>query len=189
LVILDDHSHFVWTFPLRVKSNTFPTLSKKFVFVSTHFGRTINASSHALFASSGVILQMSCPYTSPQNGKAKHSLHTINNMLHSLLFQASMSARYWVKALHTTTYLLNRFPCKAISAPYPYVTLYGVAPSYEHFCVFDYVCYPNLSTQAAHKLPPSVYSLCLPRILRRSQRLSVSRSLHQQHRHLPTCCF
>jgi hypothetical protein len=29
LVILDDHSYFVWIFPLRVKSNTFPTLSKK----------------------------------------------------------------------------------------------------------------------------------------------------------------
>jgi hypothetical protein len=27
LVILDDHSHFVWTFPLLVKSDTFPTLS------------------------------------------------------------------------------------------------------------------------------------------------------------------
>jgi hypothetical protein len=26
LVILDDFSHFVWTFPLRLKSDTFPTL-------------------------------------------------------------------------------------------------------------------------------------------------------------------
>jgi hypothetical protein len=30
LVILDDHSHFVWTFPLHVKSDTFPTLSNFF---------------------------------------------------------------------------------------------------------------------------------------------------------------
>jgi hypothetical protein len=29
LVILDDRSHFVWTFLLRVKSDTFSTLSKK----------------------------------------------------------------------------------------------------------------------------------------------------------------
>jgi hypothetical protein len=65
---------------------------------SMQFGRTIkviqcdndrefdNASSRAFFASSGVILRMSCPYTSLQNGKVKHSLRTINNMLHSLLF-------------------------------------------------------------------------------------------------------
>jgi hypothetical protein len=29
LVILDDHSHFVWTFSLCINSNTFSTLSKK----------------------------------------------------------------------------------------------------------------------------------------------------------------
>jgi hypothetical protein len=34
LVILDDCSHFVWTLPLHVKSNTFSTLSKKFAYVS-----------------------------------------------------------------------------------------------------------------------------------------------------------
>jgi hypothetical protein len=41
LLILDDRSHFVWTFPLRVKSDTFSTLSKNFTFVSTQFGHTI----------------------------------------------------------------------------------------------------------------------------------------------------
>jgi hypothetical protein len=43
LVILDDCSHFVWTFPLRVKSNTFSILLIFFAFVSTQFGRTIKA--------------------------------------------------------------------------------------------------------------------------------------------------
>jgi hypothetical protein len=83
---------------------------------------------------------MSCPYTSPQNGKAECSIRTINNMLRSLLFQASMPARYWVEALHTTTYLLNRLPYKAISASYLYVTLYGATPSYEHLRIFGCVC-------------------------------------------------
>jgi hypothetical protein len=35
LVIIDDRSHFVWTFHLRVKSDTFSTLSNFFAFVST----------------------------------------------------------------------------------------------------------------------------------------------------------
>jgi hypothetical protein len=34
-VILDDGSHFVWTFPLRFKSDTFSTLSKK-LLMSSH---------------------------------------------------------------------------------------------------------------------------------------------------------
>jgi hypothetical protein len=41
LVILHDHSHFVWTFPSRVKSDTLSTLSYFFAYVSTQFGRTI----------------------------------------------------------------------------------------------------------------------------------------------------
>jgi hypothetical protein len=166
LVILNDCSHFVWTFPLRVKSDTFSILLKFFAFVSTQFGRTIkvvqcdddrefdNASSRAFFATHGVVLRMSCPYTSPQNGKAERTLRTINNMIRSLLFQASFPARYWVEELHTITYLLNRLPSKMIHAPCPYVALHGVAPSYEHLRVFGCACYPNLSAQAPHKLAP-----------------------------------
>jgi hypothetical protein len=63
-----------------------------------------------------------------------------------------MPSCYYVKALHTTTYLLNHLPCKPISASCPYVTLYGVTPSYEHLRVFSCVCYPNLSAQLTHKL-------------------------------------
>jgi hypothetical protein len=137
-----------------------------FAFVSTQFCRTIkviqcdngrefdNAFARVFFASTGVILRMSCPYTSLQNDKVECPLHIINNMIHPLLFQASMSARYWVEGLHTATYLLNRLPyksisvsspCKAISVSSLYVALYGVAPSYGHLHVFGCVFYPILS--------------------------------------------
>jgi hypothetical protein len=77
LLIIDDRSHFVWTFPLRVKSDTFSTLPIFFAFVSTQFDCTIkavqcdndrefdNTSSRAFFATHGVVLRMPCPYTSP----------------------------------------------------------------------------------------------------------------------------
>jgi hypothetical protein len=99
-----------------------------------------------------VVLWISCPYTSPQNGKFKHSLYSINNMIRSLLFQSSIIAHYWIEWLHTTTFLLTHLPTKAISATSPFVALYGVASSYEHLCVFNCTCYPNLSNTSAHKL-------------------------------------
>jgi hypothetical protein len=37
LVLLDDYSHFVWTFPLRHKSDVLPTLISFHDFVRTHF--------------------------------------------------------------------------------------------------------------------------------------------------------
>jgi hypothetical protein len=43
LVIFDDCTHYSWTFSLRQKSDTFPTLSHFFAFVSMQFGRTIRS--------------------------------------------------------------------------------------------------------------------------------------------------
>jgi hypothetical protein len=95
---------------------------------------------------------MSYPYTSLQNGKAEHIFRTINNMLRSVPFKASILARYWVEGFHTAIYLLNHLPTKAISMTSLYFTLHGVTPSYKHLRVFGCACYPNLSAIAAHKL-------------------------------------
>jgi hypothetical protein len=118
--------------------------SKNFIYVSRQFGLTIkvvqcdnsrefdNASSRTFFTTNGAILRMCFPYTSPQNSNIECILHTINNMIHSLLFQASIAACYWVEGLHTTTYLLNRLLSKAISVTSIYVTLHGVSSSDEY---------------------------------------------------------
>jgi hypothetical protein len=43
LVILDDFTHYLWTFPMKHKSDTFTTLSNFLAYVSTQFSRTIKA--------------------------------------------------------------------------------------------------------------------------------------------------
>jgi transposase InsO family protein len=161
LVILDDCSHFAWTFPLKFKSDMFSTLANFFSFVSTQFSRTIksvqcdsgrefdNSTAHAFFLTHGVTLCMSCPYTSQQNGKAERILQTLNNITWSLLFQASLPLSYWVEALHTATYLLNRRPSKTLAQQTPYTALHGSPPSYNHLRVFRCKCYPNTSATAA----------------------------------------
>jgi hypothetical protein len=75
-------------------------------------------------------------------------------MLCCLLFQASLPANYWAKALHTATHLLNRLPSKVMRHPTPHFALYGTAPSYDHLRVFGCACYPNTSATAPHKLSP-----------------------------------
>jgi transposase InsO family protein len=78
-----------------------------------------NSSLQEFFLAHGVQLWMSCLYTSAQNGKVERMMHTTNNIIHTLLFQASMPPHYWIESLHTTTYLLNRYPTKTIIAPAP----------------------------------------------------------------------
>ena len=43
LVVVDNFSHYSWTFPLRAKSETFPTLLHFFAWVSTQFGLTVKS--------------------------------------------------------------------------------------------------------------------------------------------------
>lgn len=98
LFILDDCSHFTWTFPLRFKSDTFTTLSHFFAYVATPFGATIktvqtdngrefdNSTSRSFFLTNGVTLCMSCPHTSPQNGRAERIIRTTKNIMRSLMF-------------------------------------------------------------------------------------------------------
>jgi hypothetical protein len=98
---------------------------------------------------------MSCPYTSPQNGRAERMIRTVNDAMYSLLFQASLPTHYWAEALTTVNYLLNRLPTKAIAHSTPYFALFGIHPSYDHIRVFRCACYPNLASTAPHKLAPS----------------------------------
>ncbi|WVZ86115.1 hypothetical protein U9M48_032949 [Paspalum notatum var. saurae] len=83
-----------------------------------------------------VQLRMSCPYTSPQNGKAERMIRTTND------------------SLHTATYLLNRLPSTASPAPTPHHALFGTPPRCNHLRVFGCTCYPNTSATAPHKLAP-----------------------------------
>ena len=105
-VILDDYSHYTCTFPLRHKSDVLPTLISFNAFVHTQFnlpiqcfqtdnGRELdNSASRAFFATHGIALHLTCPYTSQQNGHAEHVLRTINDSVRTLLFHASVPATF-----------------------------------------------------------------------------------------------
>jgi hypothetical protein len=96
----------------------------------------------------------SYPYTSPQNGKAERSLHSINDILRTLLIQASLPPCFWVEALWTTTYLLNIRPTKICPLYSPFQSLFLSHPDYSDLRVFGCLCFPNTSSTAAHKLAP-----------------------------------
>jgi hypothetical protein len=142
-----------------------------FAHTRTQFGTTIksvqcdngrefdNSQARTFFLSHGVAHRMSCPYTSQQNGKAECSLRTINNIMRSLLFQASLPPVYWVEALYTLTYLVNQLPTKTLAFSTPYTSTPSNPPT-THLRVFRCACYPNMSSMVPHKLAPRS-SLCV----------------------------
>ena len=82
-MILDDFTHYVWTFPLRRKSDALATLTAFYSYVTTQFGRPIlalqtdngkefdNVAVRNLLASQSTVFRLTCPYTSQQNGRAE----------------------------------------------------------------------------------------------------------------------
>jgi transposase InsO family protein len=164
LVILDNYSHFCWTFPLRRKSEVHQHIVEFVAYARTQFGlpvkclqadngtEFVNNATSTFLAAHGILLRLSCPYTSAQNGKAERTLRTLNNSVRTLLLHASMPPLYWAEALAAACYLLNRRPSSSIHSEVPYTRLFREQPTYDHIRVFGCLCYPNLQATSAHKL-------------------------------------
>lgn len=171
-VVVDDFTHYMWTFPLRAKSEVHRIFVLFQKYVSTHFSSPIkfiqcdngtkftNNQNRDLFLAHGIVLRFSCPYTSPQNGNAERALRTTNDVIRSLLIQASTPLAYWVEARRTATFLINLRPYKPNLSSTPYFTLHQSPPPFASLWVFGCLCYPNLTTTSPHKLAPR-YAPCV----------------------------
>jgi hypothetical protein len=148
--------------PLPAAVNTFPTLLHFFAWVSTQFGLTVkavqcdngrefdNSTSCSFFLTCGIQLRMSCPYTSPQNGKAERMIRTTNDVMCILLIQASLPRASGQRAFTpppTFSISLHRFPRSDSS---PHSLRY---PSHLHSPSCLRVR-QNLAATAPHKLAP-----------------------------------
>ncbi|KAJ9564021.1 hypothetical protein OSB04_009181 [Centaurea solstitialis] len=172
VLFLDDFSHFLWVFPLRAKSEVFSVFKTFRAYVLNQFktdiqlfqcdnGREFNNQPFLdFFKTHDIKIRFSCPYTSPQNGKAERTIRTINNTLRTSLIQASLPPKFWVEALLSSVHTFNLLPSTTIQYKTPFEVLFGFSPTYSHLRVFGCLCYPNTSPTSAHKLAPR-YSACV----------------------------
>ena len=110
LVLLDDYTHFVWTFPLRHKSDVAKHIMSFHAYATTQFSSPIrafqtdngrefdNSVLRKFYSEHGIVLRLSCPYTSQQNGKAERVLRTLNKGVRALLLHAALPPIFWVEA-------------------------------------------------------------------------------------------
>ena len=166
LVIIDDFTHYVWSFPLLNKADVVPTFLKFCSYVPTQFRLPIvalqtdndrefdNYTMRRFLQAHGMAFRLSCPYTSAQNGKAERTLRTLNDSVRAMLLHASAPPQFWVEALATATNLINIQPCRATGTMTPHQLLFGTPPTYDHLRVFGSLCFPNQTATTANKLCP-----------------------------------
>nr|KYP66503.1 Retrovirus-related Pol polyprotein from transposon TNT 1-94 [Cajanus cajan] len=173
ILFLDDYSKFLWTFPIAKKSQV-PHLFLSFhALVKTQFERSIktfqcdngteyvNGTLKQFFDHNGLLYRLSCPHTSPQNGKAERHIRSINNIIRTILHHASMPLSFWHHALSMATYLLNILPSKVLNYLSPTQILYQGNPSYSDLRTFGCLCFPLFPSTTINKLQerstPCVY--------------------------------
>ncbi|GJS49663.1 ribonuclease H-like domain-containing protein [Tanacetum coccineum] len=127
-------------------------------FQCDHGGEFDNTNLLNLFAQNGIQVRFSCPKSSQQNGKLERMIRTINNVIHTLLFQAHLSPTFWVEALHMASHLLNLLPLSSIQDEIPCTKLFNKQPDYSQLRIFSCFCYPHL--HSPHKLAPRA-TLCI----------------------------
>ena len=164
ILFLDDLTDFLWTYPLTNKSQVYNTFTNFHNHIHTQFERKIkqfqcdngteytNNNFKQFCHINGMLFRFSCLHTSSQNGKAERKIRTINNMIRTLLSQASLPPLFWHHALETATYLLNILPKKSHKFLSPSTLLYNVLPTYTHIRVFGCLCYPTTPSTTINKL-------------------------------------
>jgi hypothetical protein len=164
LVLLDDFTNYLWTYPLANKSSVFSIFQQFHQLIFTQFQKKIkcfqcdngteynNRSFHEFFIRHGMQFRFSCPHTSSQNGKAERKIRSINNIVRTILTHASLPPSFWHHALQMATYLLNILPSKTKNFHTPTFLLYHKHPSYTHLRTFGCLCYPLLPSTTINKL-------------------------------------
>jgi hypothetical protein len=164
VIFVDDHSRFIWVFPLHHKSEVFNNFVKFKLLVENQFsikikqfqsdggGEYNSIQFQAFLQKNGIVHRKSCPYTSPQNGLAERKLRHILETGLSLLAHCHLSNRYWVDAFLTSVYIINHLPTPTLDNLSPFAKLYSKEPDYHTLRVFGCKCYPLLRPYTSHKL-------------------------------------
>ncbi|KAK4392694.1 Copia protein [Sesamum angolense] len=101
----------------------------------------INQECRDLCNSLGIIHQTSYTYTPQQNGRVERKHRHLLNVARALLFQASLSIKFWGDAILMATYLINKTPTKILNWQTPFQKLYGRLPQYGHLRTFGSLYY------------------------------------------------
>lgn len=76
------------------------------------------------------------PYTPYQNEMVEHKNRTMVEMAQCLLKGCGLLTEFWVEAIATSVYLINRSPTQAVRNKIPYEVWHEEKPNVNHFKIF-----------------------------------------------------
>ena len=128
LTFTDDKTHYVWVYILKHKDQVFKPFLEWKVMVEKASGRkclrTDNGGEYTSeefdeYLKRGVRYELTFPKTPEQNGVAECMNRTLVESVRLMLSDTKLPHRFWVEALATAAYLLNRSPTTTVKGMTP----------------------------------------------------------------------
>jgi IS30 family transposase len=152
LIIMDDYSRFTWVFFLQEKSQTQETLKKFLRQAQNEFrlrikkirsdnGTKFKNSQIEGFLEEGIKNEFSSPYTPQQNGVVERKNRTPMDMARTILEEYKTLDQFWVEAINTACYSINRLYLHRILKKTSYELLTSKKLNVSYFRVFGSKCF------------------------------------------------
>ncbi|SOV04489.1 uncharacterized protein UDID_17101 [Ustilago sp. UG-2017a] len=138
LVLVDDHSKYVYAQPLTRKSHAFMQLKRIVSLLETQTDWKLKAirsdqgtewkSNDALEWSleKGIEWQTTVGYNSKQNGRVERMNRTLGEKMRTLLMQRRLPKKFWPYAIRAAAFKINLTP--SVDDGFPYQAMFGKSP-------------------------------------------------------------
>jgi transposase InsO family protein len=171
MILVDDHTRFLWVFFLLKKGEALTHYRRFSNFIHTNFERKIKGIRSdrggeftskeftEFLLSQGTTHQLTAPDTPMQNGMAERANRTVVNTARAMLHTAGLSYGFWERAIDTAVFVRNRAPTQSINFKTPYELLTGRHPDTSFLRTFGCLAYHTIPPVNRHKLAPSAEKL------------------------------
>ncbi len=102
----------------------------------------------------GIQRKYSCSYSPQQNGVAERKNMHIVEITCAMLNEKNLPNYFWVQAVATPVYIMNRTPTTAVHGMTPEEKFTGKKPDVSHFRVFGCIAYVHVPNEKRSKLDP-----------------------------------
>jgi transposase InsO family protein len=128
---IDDFSHKLWVYVLKLKSDVFETFKTWLALVEVETGKKLkvlrsdnggeftSGNFKDFCSSKGIHRHYTTPGDPQSNGVAERMNRTLLEKVRCMLSTSGFPKSFWAEALHTAVHLINRLPCSAIGGKIP----------------------------------------------------------------------
>jgi hypothetical protein len=103
-------------------------------------------------SSHGIKKELTTAYTPKKNGVAERKNITVVEMVRCMLREMCLPNIYWVDALHSAIYILNKSSTKMVKDSTRYEAWFYRKPNVSHFKIFGSTGFVYIPSQQRHKL-------------------------------------